>query len=283
MGKNNLLISGNSFLDVIVTDKAERRSSLNSRGDINFTLGGIFNISHELSKIGVSHQVKAILGHPINGTNVLKFLPNKESGSVDPHYNLTFSAADMCYAVINERTYQSTRSSIVKNGVSRELELALELDFSHHHISYIDNLPNYSSQMIENNLLSGQFISVDLCLNDPTEEEKIETLKKITLVSLVIMSESEFIGLFGLSSSREVVKNLPLKLDNLIVHKEDGIIIKEGSKVEVLNCNRRGNISVLGLGDKFVSYFYVCYLANFDIVLSAKSAFWEIQNEVWSE
>jgi hypothetical protein len=137
--------------------------------------------------------------------------------------------------------------------------------------------------MLENNVLSGQFISVDLCLNDPTEEEKIETLKKITKVSLTIMSESEFFGLFGLSSSLEVIKNLPLKLDNIIVHKEDGIIIKEGSRVEVLNCNRRGNISVLGLGDKFVSYFYASYLANSDILTSAKSAFWEIQNEVWSE
>jgi len=283
MGNNKLLISGNSFLDVIVTDKEERQSGLNSRGDINFTLGGIFNISNELSKLGVAHQVKAILGHPIYGNNIWKFLPNKELGSVEPHYDLTFSAADMCYAIINERTYQSSRSSIVKNGVSRELGLNLEVDFSHHHISYIDNLPNYSINMLENNFLSGQFISVDLCLNDPTEEEKIETLKKITKVSLTIMSESEFFGLFGLSSSIEVIKNLPLKLDNLIVHKEDGIVIKEGSRVEVLNCNRRGNISVLGLGDKFVSYFYVSYLANSDILTSAKSAFWQIQNEVWSE
>jgi hypothetical protein len=283
MGNNKLLISGNSYLDVIVTDKEERQSGLNSRGDINFTLGGIFNISNDLSKIGVAHQVKAILGHPINSNNIWKFLPNKVLVSMEPQYDLTFSAADMCYAIINERTYQSSRSSIVKNGVSRELDLNLEVDFSHHHISYIDNLPNYSTQMLENNVLSGQFISVDLCLNDPTEEEKIETLKKITKVSLTIMSESEFFGLFGLSSSLEVIKNLPLKLDNIIVHKEDGIIIKEGSRVEVLNCNRRGNISVLGLGDKFVSYFYASYLANSDILTSAKSAFWEIQNEVWSE
>lgn len=283
MENNNLLISGNSFLDVIVTDKEERRSGLNSRGDVNFTLGGIFNISNELSKLGVAHHVKAILGHPINDKNVLKFLPDKNIGLMETHYDLSFSTADMCYAVINEKTYQSTRSSIVKNGVGRELELVFESDFSHHHISYIDNLPNYSSQMLENNFLSGQFISVDLCLNDPTEEEKIETLKKITRVSLVIMSESEFIGLFGLSCSKEVCESLPLNLDNLIVHKENGLIVKVGSRIETLNCNHRGNISVLGLGDKFVSYFYMCYLANFDIVASAKSAFWEIQKEVWSE
>jgi hypothetical protein len=283
MEKNNLLISGNSFLDVVVSDKEERRSGLNSRGDIDFTLGGIFNISSELSNLGVAHHVKAILGHPINGKNVLKFLPDKKIGCTETRYNLSFSTADMCYAVIIEKTYQSTRSSIVKNGVSRELDLILELDFSHHHISYIDNLPNYSSQMLENNFLSGQFVSVDLCLNDPTEAEKIETLKKITKVSLVIMSESEFVGLFGLTSSKEVINNLPLKLDNVIVHKEDGLIVKVGSKIEVLNSNRRGDISVLGLGDKFVAYFYMCYLANFDIVSSAKSAFWEIQKEVWSE
>jgi hypothetical protein len=283
MENKELLLSGNAYFDIVVSELSSPINGLNSRGDLNISLGGIFNISKRLEKLGIHHCLIALLGNPISQHNISQYLPlSYMDGSQKLlDYRLQFSREEMCEAVIIVHEEESSRTSIVKNGISRNLELTFVSEFGYHHISYIDNLPKYDSKLLHELRESGQFISVDLCLNDPTAEEVRITLAKLSSVSLVIMSDSEFIGLFGTKSSVEAVENLPLGIRSLIVHREDGIIIKDlETTIEVFG-KRKPYARVLGMGDVFIAHFYSVYLSTFDIVESAQRAFWELQREVW--
>lgn len=285
MDSNSLLISGNSYFDIVVSNQKRVANGSNSRGEIQLALGGVFNLSRSLVELGIKHGLYTLVGSPVNKENIwhfaqFGFATNLES-FID--FKVRFDDEFMCRAVINQDIEGASRTSIVNNGVSRNLLPLNDSSFSHHHISYIDNLPHFSAHNLSQMRQDGQFISVDLCLNDPSESEIDLTLGKIEKVNLVIMSESEFVGLFLKKCNLKNIESIPNSIGNLIVHGESRIIIRTQNILEEVSGKRKNVTKVLGLGDRFVSYFYASFLEDSDVAFAARTAFWQLQKEVWSK
>lgn len=285
MDSNSLLIAGNSYFDIVVTNQKHVASGSNSRGEIQLALGGVFNISRALVELEIKHGIYTLVGSPINKENLWQFAQYGSTLNLEDFLDVKvrFDSEFMCRAIINQDIEGASRTSIVKNGVGRNLQPLIGSSFSHQHISYIDNLPNFSAFSLSQMRQDGQFISVDLCLNDPSESEIDLTLGKIEKVDLVIMSESEFEGLFLKKCSLKSVESITNSIENLIVHGEGRIIIRTQDILEEVPGTRKDVTKVLGLGDRFISYFYASFLDDIDIVFAARTAFWQLQKEVWSK
>ena len=285
MDRNSLLVTGNSYFDIVVTNQIQLIAGSNSRGDIQLGLGGVFNISRSLVQLEIEHGLYTSVGSPVNKENFWEFTKFDATKNVEKFLipKIDFHRELMCTAVIEQNIERASRTSIVNNGISRNLLPRKDSSFSHQHISYIDNLPYFSANALSEMRSEGQFISVDLCLNDSTESEINLTIRKIQEVNLVVMSESEFAGLFLKECNLMNIESIPESIENLIVHGEGRIIIKTRGVLEEVLGRRKGSSKVLGLGDKFIAYFYASFLGGSDIACSARMAFWQLQKEVWSE
>jgi hypothetical protein len=257
----------------------------NHRNGIELQLGGIFNISRKLLMHNVAHEIRTSLGFPIDKTSVERFmsLPSGKDHLLLP--SISFSESDMCVAVILVSRKNSIRTSYVRDGIGRQItapnSLGDEVKFIH--ISYLDNIPSIGNKEINCWVAAGIFVTADLCINDYDSNERIRVQNIIKSLSLLFMSDSEYVSLFQSELNDNSIKSNPLLPNCVAIHSEDALYIKIGLNFTKLIGVKYKGVTSLGMGDSFVAHFYKSYLENGSILESLKLSFFLCQKEALAQ
>jgi sugar/nucleoside kinase (ribokinase family) len=249
MINSEIVVSGNFFLDLQVIPNSKIDMGSNHKANKKISYGGILNISRCLESLKIKHVVNYTVGEK-------DFFQLEERTSV-PHAThlreIRDGSSDLAIIVLDR--FGKSRTSFVIDGISREHKLNHELKSKIHHISYLDNLPNYGKDSLRILRSEGCLISADLCLNSPSKFEIAQLMDRIECVDYLIFSESEFNAYFNNVNLERVFSNKSLCHVKFIIHRKDGfrIIDSNGSKSEIIQVKPIED--VLGAGDCFVAFF----------------------------
>lgn len=249
MSNSEIVISGNFFLDLQVTPNSNIEMGYNHKAKSKVSYGGILNVSHFLELLKIEHVVNYSVGKE-------NFFHNDKSDYEQyaiHQKEVVDGASDLAIIVLDK--ISKTRTSFVINGISREHKLNHKFKSKIHHISYLDNLPNYGKDALRILRNEGCLISADLCLNSPSHIEIDELMNRIEFIDYLIFSESEFQAYFKDLGLEQVFLNKSLCHLKFIIHRKDGfsIIDSDGSKSETIPVKPIED--VLGAGDCFVAFF----------------------------
>jgi sugar/nucleoside kinase (ribokinase family) len=273
-----LVISGSSFFDVVLELDGIKEEGLNNRAEVSIQLGGVFNIARMLSTLNINFNLFTLVGSPVTQQNIQQIAQIEKF--TWEQIECSFSEGDMCRAVITIDNVLSSRTSYVQPGVSKKYAPKTMPSSNFHHISYLDYLDCYDVALLKNLRQKCNFISADLCKNNPNLYEITTLINKLQYIDLLIISDSEFKAYFQNDENfLKISSDQKLGL-NLVVHSPTYVdIYKEGSKM-TQNGEFFENVNVLGMGDRFVAYFYSHYMKRDDIVSSSIMAYDSCQGDL---
>jgi sugar/nucleoside kinase (ribokinase family) len=270
-----LLLSGNLYLDLIV-DTTDMEVGYNSRSKIIYSLGGVANIARELSKLKLLHKIRANLGFPLSEKNLKVLFSNNENNldGISLDY-ITFYELPMSIAIILFDKKKSTRSSFVSEGVSRDVCFPSEnLDnIKFHHISYLDNLPEYRADDLRDQKSRNIFLSADLCLNDYSDQERRDTIEKIRHLNLLFLSDSEYSKLFLEPATDSNLRKNSYLPDWFIVHSAKESWYGSLTDVRKIGGEKITGINTIGFGDLMVANFLYNFIDGKSFFESAEISF----------
>jgi sugar/nucleoside kinase (ribokinase family) len=249
MNNSEIVISGNFFLDVKIIPDSNIKLGFNHKANSKLTNGGILNVSRYLELLKIDHLVSYTVGE----SNI--FHENEKNYEQHAIHKREIRDGSSDLAIILLDKFGKARTSFVIDGVSREHKLNHKLKSKFHHISYLDNLPNYGKESLRILRNDGCLISADLCLNTPSQNEIDKLMDRIQFVDYLIFSESEFQAYFKNFDLKSLFSDKSLQHLKFIIHKKDGfrIIDSDGSKSEIIEV--KSIRDVLGAGDCFVAFF----------------------------
>ena len=273
-----LVISGCSFLDIVVNPDKIIIDGGNNTAQVSVQLGGVFNIARQLNILSVDYCLLTSVGSPVNNKNItgLAQIKNFDVEKMQCFY----SADEMCTAVIIGESYASSRTSFVNSGIGRKYIPKDFINSEYHHISYLDYLDSYNFNRLKLLRAKCSFISVDLCINNPTADQIVTLIEKLKLVDLLIISDKEFTAYFKNSENFMKIRQEKDLSCQLVVHSPTYVDIYEAAKLVTHRGKFIGNRNVLGMGDRFVAYFYSQFINNADIVKSAILAYDACQGDL---
>lgn len=270
---SRFLIIGNSFFDVIAQIDSEENGR-NQLAHVETRLGGVFNVSRKLNIHGVNHEIFSVLGSPLSRESSERFMSDLDRSIVNLN-NLQFTNEDMCLASIIINKKLSQRTSFVRTGVGKNLEISerVACGKSYIHISYLDYLSSLKSDTIERWVDSNIFVSADLCLNEYAPLEQSRVLRLFQKLSLLFMSDTEYEALFRIKPNLTNVSENDALPKVTAIHFQDRLIVKNLNQTFEIPGVKYRNVASLAFGDNFVAYFFVSFFENKDVNTALVASF----------
>jgi sugar/nucleoside kinase (ribokinase family) len=277
MSESEIVLSGNFFIDLQILPNSVIEFGANHKAKSKITFGGILNVSRYLEILNIQHITSYTVG---SDSAVRANLENLHTHSTHIKDNQD-GLSDLAIIVLDE--LKNSRTSFVVDGVSRQHKLNHELNSRLHHISYLDNLPNFGIDSLKILREKGCLISADLCLRFPSHAESNELMNRIEFVDYLIISDSEFEAYFGSIELELFFAKKSYTHLKIIIHRRDGfsVIDSSGSKTETIPVKPIGN--VLGAGDCFVAFFLRNVLLNLSLYEVVKKTFLETSDFLLKE
>ena len=271
MKDNKIVISGNYFLDIQIIPISGTALGTNHKANSEITKGGILNVSNYLELLRVRHVVSYTVGKDDF------FQKNEKYDSVYATHQRMINDGSSDVAIILLDKFGQSRTSFVIDGSSRKHKPNFNSVPKFHHISYLDNLPNYGTEFLKTLRRQGCLVTADLCLNAPSQSEISELMCRIQFIDYLIISDSEFYAYFKDSEIEGLLENKLFSHLKFIIHRKNGfrIIDVSGSVSEYLEVKPIKN--VLGAGDCFVANFLnnISLNLNLNLYETVLKTFWQ--------
>lgn len=262
---DNICLIGHTFIDQIVSLNYSNFSfGKNNSANFNEKLGGIWNVSNALLELNIRHEVVTSMPTSIKS----KF--DNQSGEFTDTCLRTLNIRDgtnFNAIIIQNRQYSSRTSITDANSIrleSFEIKPHTLYQFSYADLYDEEGLFEIFQIIKEKQSL----ISIDLCVNRPSEKLISKIRNSIKYINFLLISQSELEAYFG--NYKNLMKLLSQSNSNLfaLIHYENKIkIITKNSTNTAKGELIKGRL-VLGMGDRFVSYF----LGNLACMMDPKDA-----------
>ena len=241
----SILVSGNSYIDNIICTNGLIVDGNNICESFSKSLGGVFNFLKVLKSS--NHHIFSALSHDDR-----KLIANQSR-----YVNLNITPTkSVCTSTIICDKKNSQRTSFTVNGSSRNFVYKNKNYYDYHHISYLDNLPNYTLKTLKEIKNNCGFLSADLCKQKMNDKEIRDITKKIKLIDMLICSVSEIKTIFKTDSIKQALFYLKKHVPFYVIHSPTKIYAK-GEKYFHLKVSYKKNLNVLGAGDVFCAYVLI--------------------------
>lgn len=235
----SILVSGNSYIDNIIFTRGFVIDGNNVCDHFSSTLGGVFNFLKVLKS--KNHYIYSALS-----STQTKLISNK-SRSINLNITPTEST---CTSTIIADQGNSQRTSFTINGTSRNYIYRNKSYFDYHHISYLDNLPNYTVKVLGEIKKNCGFLTADLCKQDINDKEIMTVIKKIALIDILICSVNEIKALFKTNSVKIALSRLKDHVPRYVIHSPKRVYVRDDKYFDI-SVPFKKKLQVLGAGDIF--------------------------------
>lgn len=258
--KKSIVISGNTYVDNIIKVNNFQIDGNNKITNTSTSLGGVFNFLKVL-KLS-NHSLFASL--PIKYRYLLKDKPKQ------PNINISKTTTVSTSTIISDIA-KSQRTAFTEEGTSRDYVYKNSSFYDYHHISYLDNLPCYTSVVLGEIKKNSGFLSADLCKHDLNNSEINAIKRKLLFIDMLICSTDEIKALFKTKSIRNALVFLKKYVPHYVIHSPRRIYAKDKKCFE-LRVPYKKNLNVLGAGDIFCSYILFNMSLNMNLKNTIKIA-----------
>lgn len=275
MIKIDLHLIGNSIVDQVFEIKKSKSDSKgflpgssNSYSSSRVCFGGLGNLLSVFKKSKLNFHVSTHIGKDQNGQKLKDyFLKNKINFS--PYGIKETSSALLLSETLENNIKEKT--SFVRWGDVSDLKNFKPVKARWAHISYLDVVHNLDLSELRKQY---DYMSADLCLNDPKKSVINKVLKSLKYLDFLFISTNEaytYTNLVTRESGVLYIGDFLTKLlrdkksdTKVILHSPYFCSVCERSEepVHISYPNARGNVSVVGAGDKFCANFISFLLYN---------------------
>lgn len=262
----DLLLLGNLIIDEVysISDWDGEEGTSNLFKSHRTSIGGIGNLIRALSGSQLEILVEASIGHSHR---------EMVENALSKVNKILHHAKKSSEALILANIQSSERTSFV-NWSAPQIHLSEDIKAKWAHISYLDTSLPFDFEDLRKRV---EIISADLCLSNPTRNQRDFILSELHNLDVLFVSKSELRPLlmnsdFTIGNFIRFINHHRLK--NLVYHSKYQTILVRGNGCHFIhNDDIIDNVNVLGAGDVFSANFIWHQLINPELSMNKSIEF----------